>query len=147
MARLVRLFVAGIWSAVVTGTGGERKSAKAVLYVNVKSGWSREPWMDGGGGAKPALAAAKAAGTASGDRSASAGTGNDGGRRDHSRAGRGVHDGERLPHTRRRGRGRVRMRCSLGLPLAAVQHADNAALHPSPTCTIAMRTRTRRKRT
>ena len=28
------------------------------------------------------------------------------------------------------------MRCSSGLPLAAVMHAGNAELHPSPLCTL-----------
>jgi pyruvate/2-oxoglutarate dehydrogenase complex dihydrolipoamide acyltransferase (E2) component len=50
-------------------------------------------------------------------------------------AAAGQHGSSRLAQRDGR-RWRVRMRCSSGLPLAAVLHEENAVLHPSPICTL-----------
>ena len=123
-----------------------KKSGKTASYAAVKDTWGREPWLDGASDAAAAATVAEAAATAVAVTTVRS----RGGAR-HGRTGANVMHALAIDHGsgpaagRRRGselaqrdgrRWRVRMRCSSGLPLAAVLHAENSTLHPSPTCTM-----------
>ena len=113
-----------------------KTTGKSPFYAAVKTEWGREAWLDsssanGGGG--------RGGGGGGGSGHADHASGVDGGGDQHSvssgrpRCGGGLGDSAVQSDGRR---WRVRMRCSSGLPLAAVMHAENAELHPSPLCTL-----------
>ncbi len=106
------------WAQEVRG----KSTGKMPWYAAVKEEWGREKWL----GASSARCSRPRASSCERD-----GAGRDG---DGDGDGMAAGSGGVVQTSGRRWR--ARMRCSSGLPLAAVLHAENASLHPSPLCTM-----------
>ena len=111
-----------------------KTTGKSPWYAAVKPEWGRERWLQRMDGDR---AYSSAAGTNQGSAGRSSHNSTSSSSTSSSSVGAGHYHHSKNGAVQNSGRRwRARMRCSAGLPLAAVLHAEDALLHPSPVCTM-----------